>query len=215
MDDVAAWQFSHAHAHWVHLIRYASLGISLTQLLDGKRKGVMRWVGSKQASCIDGDPSFHTLWWLSNIFKLVNRACSCQLLFASFEISSQLWNNRYSMLHVVVIGSLILDLFVFMTGADRKPGSGWRNKPPITFNRDNSPFLLHASTRAVCVTMQVNASTEDLQACLCCPAAWCIWLQPATFDLTPECKRCAQWREKQVCLLMEKLQFVTHLLSTT
>ena len=105
-----------------------SLGISLTQLLDGKRKGVMRWVGSKHASCIDGNPSFHTLWWLSYILKLVYRACSCQLLFVSFEISSQWWNNKYSMLRVVVNSSLILDLFVLATGADRKPGSGWRNK---------------------------------------------------------------------------------------
>ena len=93
-----------------------SLWISLTQLLDGKRKGVMRWVGSKQASCIDGDPSFHILWWLSNILKLVNRACSCQLLFPSFEIFSQWWNNRYSMLRVVVNCLFILDLFVLARG---------------------------------------------------------------------------------------------------
>ena len=94
----------------------ALIGISLTQLLDGKRKDVKRWVGSMQASCLYGDPSFRTMWWLSNIFKLANRSCSCQLLFVSFEISSQRWNNRYSMLRLVVNILLILDLFVCYRG---------------------------------------------------------------------------------------------------
>ena len=48
---------------------------------------------------------------------------------------------------------------VFATGADRKPGSGWKNKPQITLRS-----LLRATTCAVCVTIPVNIYAEDLQA---------------------------------------------------